>query len=406
MKTQFIDGGITAPIGFRAAGVHAGVKAESPESKLDLALVVADEPCLAAGAFTRNRVKAAPVVLSQRRVARKYGKIQAVILNSGNANACAPNDTRNAQKMGEAAAKELGIDEQFIGVASTGVIGQELNIDAITKAVPKLVKSLGDTAKHSADAADAIMTTDTVRKEFCVECTTEQGVTFRIGGICKGSGMIHPNMGTMLCVITTDAALPTGNMRMSLTKAVNVTMNRVSVDGDTSTNDSIFLMSSGKAGIVGAGDFSRALTLLLRTMAKAIARDGEGATKLIACTVKNSVRETAAEKLAKSIINSSLVKTAMFGADANWGRVLCAMGYSGCGFNPDGVDISFASKVGTVDVCCRGKGVEFDEEFAAKVLKEEEVEIIVNLNMGMCEATCWGCDLTYDYVKINGDYRS
>jgi glutamate N-acetyltransferase/amino-acid N-acetyltransferase len=382
------------------------VKEGSPESKLDLALIAADEPCNAAGVFTRNRVKAAPVLLSQQRLKNKYAKLQAIILNSGNANACAVNDTENALAMSRAAANALGIEERLVGVASTGVIGQELNIAAIEKAVPSLAGALGGDESNSAAAADAIMTTDTVRKEFAAECTTDSGVVFRIGGICKGSGMIHPNMGTLLCVLTTDAFVASGNLRISLIKTTNRTLNRVSVDGDTSTNDSVFLLSSGKAGAISSGELNRALNAIMTEMARSIARDGEGATKLITCTVKNAIREAFAEKLSKSIINSSLVKAMIFGKDANFGRVLCAMGYSGSGFNPNEVDIALGSKAGIIDVCRRGRGIEFDEAFAKTVLGEDEIEIIVNLNSGAYDVTCWGCDLTYDYVRINGDYRS
>ncbi|MDR0819356.1 MAG: bifunctional glutamate N-acetyltransferase/amino-acid acetyltransferase ArgJ [Oscillospiraceae bacterium] len=456
-KVKWIDGGVCAPKGFRASGVHAGVKSShsvDPNSntaseKPDLALILADKPCDAAAVFTKNVVKAAPVLLSRERIglppsppsergARpgetppskrgeapqgQGGVLQAVILNSGNANACAPNDYANAVKMSKAIADALGISEEIIGVASTGVIGQELNIGAITAAIPELIGALGD---NSDAAAKAIMTTDTVKKEFAVE-TEIGGKTVRIGGIAKGSGMIHPNMGTMLSVITTDCAISRELLDKVLRNAVCESFNRISVDGDTSTNDTCFILASGDAGNaeitlednygsetwVGsdAWVFEDALCALCVKLAVAMASDGEGAKHLITCVVSESENEPKAEAIAKSVISSSLVKSMIFGEDANWGRVLCAMGYSGESFNPERVDVTFRSKAGEVAVCNSGRGLMFDEDLAKKVLSEHDIEILISLNeetapgeFGWC--MCWGCDLTYEYVKINGDYRT
>jgi len=412
---KWIDGGVIAPVGFRANGVHAGVKGSSPESKLDVALVAADKPCNAAAVFTQNAVKAAPVKLSQERAAN--GELQAVILNSGNANACAPNDMANAVKMGDAAAAELGIAPELVGVCSTGIIGQELNIGAVERAVPQLIGGLGSAKEHSVRAADAIMTTDTVRKEFALEREIS-GRIVKIGGIAKGSGMIHPNMGTLLSVITTDCAISREMLDNALRLAVRESFNRISVDGDTSTNDTCVILASGLAGnveITGAGDdfnaFDDALCTLCAKLAIAMASDGEGATHLITCVVSEAANEPKAERIAKSVIASSLVKSMIFGRDANWGRVLCAMGYSGETFDPERVDVTFRSKAGEIAVCKNGRGLAFDEELAKTVLTEHDIEILISLNEetepgAFPWCMCWGCDLTYDYVKINGDYRT
>jgi len=403
---KMISGGVCAAKGFRAGGVHCGVRKN--KDKKDLALIVADNLCSAAGTFTRNKVKAAPVRLDIEVL--KSGKARAIVCNSGNANACAPNGEQNARRMAKACADALGISENEVLVASTGVIGQELPADAIEAGIPRAVAALGD---DSDAAAEAIMTTDTRKKEFAFECEIG-GKTVHLGGICKGSGMIHPNMGTMLCFMTTDAAIAPSAISTALKSAVERTFNRVSVDGDTSTNDSAILLASGAAGNAeitgedcpGYAEFYAALEELCRALAREIARDGEGATHLVTCNLNGAESEEVAVSLAKSVISSSLVKAAMFGADANWGRVICAMGYSGAPLEPEQVDISFASKAGEILVCKDGAGLEFDEDLAKKILTEDEIEINVNLKAGNASATAWGCDLTYDYVKINGDYRT
>ncbi len=403
---KMISGGVCAPQGFKAGGVHCGIRKN--KTKRDLALIVADTLCSAAGTFTRNKVKAAPVRLCIETL--KSGKARAIVCNSGNANACAPNGEENARRMAQACGKALGIPADEVLVASTGVIGQELPANVIEAGIPHAVEALGN---DSDAAAEAIMTTDTRKKEFAFE-TEICGKTVKLGGICKGSGMIHPNMGTMLCFMTTDAAISSDAIGKALRQAVERTFNRVSVDGDTSTNDSAILLASGAAGnpeIIdenseGFAEFSKALEELCRSLAREIARDGEGATRLVTCSLKGAESEEVAVALAKSVICSSLVKAAMFGADANWGRVICAMGYSGAPLNPEQVDISFASKAGEILVCKDGRGLAFDEDLAKKILVEDEIEIKVDLRAGNACATAWGCDLTYDYVKINGDYRT
>jgi glutamate N-acetyltransferase/amino-acid N-acetyltransferase len=402
-----ISGGVTAALGFKAAGIHCGVKAGSPPTKKDLALVACDTRCSAAGVFTLNRVKAAPVVLSIRHL--KDGAASAVIVNSGNANACAPNDEVNALKMAELAANCLKVPVGDVLVASTGVIGQQLNIGAIESAVPKLSAALG---KNSTDAAEALMTTDTYKKEYALEYAYG-GKTIRIGGICKGSGMIHPNMGTLLCILTTDAAIKPGLLDKALREAVRVSLNRISVDGDTSTNDTCVILASGLsgAGMIEFEDeayaaFLNALKALCIHFARLLAADGEGACRLLTCVTSGAPDELTAETLGKAVISSSLVKAAMFGADANFGRVLCAMGYSGAEFDLDKVSVIFSSPAGSIEVCRDGKGLAFDEELAGSILSEKEITIDIRLASGSHSATCWGCDLTYDYVKINGDYRS
>lgn len=403
---KMISGGVCAPKGFSASGIHCGVRKN--KTKKDLALIVADTVCSAAGTFTRNKVKAAPVRLCIE--ALKSGKARAIVCNSGNANACAPNGEENARRMAQACGKALGIPAEQVLVASTGVIGQELPADVIEAGISQAVAALGD---DSNAAAEAIMTTDTRKKEFAFE-TEICGKTVRLGGICKGSGMIHPNMGTMLCFMTTDAAISPEAIGKALRQTVERTFNRVSVDGDTSTNDSAILLASGTAGNKmiedessdGYKDFCQALEELCRCLAREIARDGEGATRLVTCSLKGAESEDVAVALAKSVICSSLVKAAMFGADANWGRVICAMGYSGAPLEPEKVDISFASKAGEILVCKDGAGLAFDEDLAKKILLEDEIEIKVDLRAGDAYATAWGCDLTYDYVKINGDYRT
>ena len=405
---KLISGGVTAAKGFRAAGVHAGVKAGSSADKNDLAMILCDTEASAAGVYTMNRVKAAPIYVTMEHL--ENGSARGIIANSGNANACAPLGHENAVKMCEAAASATGLRPEDFIVCSTGVIGQTLNVSVIENTCPTLASLLS--RDGSGDAAAAIMTTDTKKKEIAVSFELG-GKEVRLGGIAKGSGMIHPNMGTMLCFLTTDCAISPDVLQDALYEVTKVTFNRVSVDGDTSTNDTCCILASGAAEnqlIDWKSEdydvFYGALKFVCTELAKKIAGDGEGATKLVTCTVSGSRSDEAAEKLAMEVIRSSLVKAAMFGADANWGRVLCAMGYSKAPFRPECVDVSFASATGSVAVCKAGEGLEFDEDLAKKVLSQDEVEIQVNVNEGKHAVTAWGCDLTYDYVKINGDYRT
>ena len=403
-----ISGGVCAAKGFTAAGIHAGVKAGSSPEKNDLALILSDCECAAAATFTNNRVKAAPVYTTMNHL--ENGILHGIIVNSGNANACAPNGPEHAEAMCAAAAAVTGRQAEDFAVASTGVIGVELNIKAIQDSVPALASALSIGGSQS--AAEAIMTTDTVMKEIAVE-TTIGGKIVRLGAICKGAGMICPNMGTMLCFITSDCAITSDMLTAALHEVVPRTFNRVTVDGDTSTNDACMVLCNGSAGnpLIDWKDdnyniFKDALMYVCTYMARAIAADGEGASHLLTCTVSGSRSEEAAERLAKAVVGSMLVKAAMFGADANWGRVLCAMGYSRAPFRPDRVDASFYSSAGKIQVCKDGSAVEFDEDLAKKILSEHEVSININVNEGDYTATCWGCDLTYDYVRINGDYRT
>ena len=406
---NFIEGGVCAAQGFRAAGIHVGVKTHAAWKK-DVALIVSDVDCAAAAVFTKNVVKAAPIHVDKAHLAD--GKARAIIANSGNANACAPHGEENAEKMCAAAAKAIGCKAEDVLVSSTGVIGQTINIQAIEDGVPELYGALARSAEASDAAAHAIMTTDTVKKEVAVE-TTVGGKTVRMGGIAKGSGMIHPNMGTMLCFLTTDCAISPEMIRTALLETVNVSFNRISVDGDTSTNDSCIVLANGLAGnetITAKGPdydaFLEALQALCMELAKKMASDGEGAKHLITCNVQGAKDEAQAETVSKSVISSTLTKAAIFGADANWGRVLCAMGYSGVEFDPDKVDVHFASAAGDIAVCEKGRGLDFDEELAKKILTEHDVEINITMGEGEATCTCWGCDITYDYIKINGDYRT
>ena len=406
---HFIEGGVCAAQGFRAAGIHVGVKTHAAWKK-DLALIASDVDCAAAAVFTKNVVKAAPIHVD--RVHLADGKARAIIANSGNANACAPQGEENAERMCAAAAKAIGCAQEDVLVSSTGVIGQTLNVAVIEQGAPELYAALEATPAGSDAAAHAIMTTDTVKKELAVE-TTIGGKTVRLGGIAKGSGMIHPNMGTMLCFLTTDCAISSEMIRVALLDTVRVSFNRISVDGDTSTNDTCLVLANGladNAPITAKGPdydaFVAAMQALCVELAKMMASDGEGATHLITCTVTGARSEESAETLAKSVIGSALTKAAVFGADANWGRVLCAMGYSGEAFDPEQVDVAFESAAGSVAVCAQGRGLDFDEDLAKKVLTEHDVTISVRMGEGDGSCTCWGCDLTYEYVKINGDYRT
>ncbi len=399
-----IEGGVCAAKGFTAGGIHVGIR--PTRTKKDLALIYSEVPAAAAGAFTRNRVKAAPVLLDMERV--ENGRAQAIVVNSGIANACAPRGPETAVLMGKAAADFLKVPEEDVLVASTGVIGMELNVAPIEEHIGEMKL----TKEGYLDAEDAIMTTDTKAKITAYEFEIG-GSICHIGGIAKGSGMIHPNMGTMLSFITTDAAVAPAMLKKALQDNVRRTFNRISVDGDTSTNDSCLVLANGLAGnpeIASEGAeyrvFETALRACMQDLAVMMASDGEGASRLVTVSVTGAKDEDTAELLAKTVVSSSLTKAAMFGADANWGRVLCAMGYSGAEFDVEGVTVEFVSKEGTVRVCEKGRGLAFDEALAKKVLLTDEVEIRITLDEGDGEAVCWGCDLTYDYVKINGDYRS
>ena len=406
---SWIDGGVCAAQGFRAAGLHVGVKTHNVNKK-DVALIVSDADCAAAAVFTTNVVKAAPIHVTKAHLAN--GRARAVVANSGNANACAPLGEENAERMCAAAAKAIGCGAEDVLVCSTGVIGQTLRVNVIEEGMEELASLLEQSGAGSDAAAHAIMTTDTVKKEAAVE-TTVGGKTVRIGGIAKGSGMIHPNMGTMLCFITTDCAISPEMIREALVDTAHVSFNRISVDGDTSTNDTCLVLANGLAGnetITGEGEdyaaFLEALKALCVRLARMMAKDGEGARHLITCTVSGAKDEESAQTIAKSVISSTLTKAAIFGCDANWGRVLCAMGYSGEEFDPDKVDVAFASAAGEIPVCRQGRGLDFDEDLAKRILTEDEVEIRVRMGEGDAACTCWGCDITYDYIKINGDYRT
>nr|WP_319489371.1 bifunctional glutamate N-acetyltransferase/amino-acid acetyltransferase ArgJ [uncultured Caproiciproducens sp.] len=403
---EFVEGGVTAAEGFTAAGVYCGIRKN--KSKPDLAMIYSKVPCSAAAVYTQNLVKGAPILVTQNNIAN--GVAQAVICNSGNANTCNADGAEKAKMMCEIAAKELGIAPDDVVVASTGVIGQILPIEPIMSAAPALVKALSPTG--SADAAKAIMTTDTEVKNMAVKLTVG-GKTVKIGGIAKGSGMIHPNMATMLCFLTTDAAISSGALNAALQEAVHVSFNMVSIDGDTSTNDMVSILASGLAGNekmeTGTADyriFTQALTALCTALARKVAKDGEGCTKLLVCNVTGGKSKIDARLVAKSVICSSLFKAAMFGADANWGRVLCAIGYSNADVDINTVDVSFESKAGQIDVCKNGAGIDFDEDEAKRILTQDEINVNVALHDGEFEAAAFGCDLTYDYVKINGDYRT
>jgi len=400
-------GGVTAAKGFLASGVHVGIRKN--KEKKDLALIWSEVPCVAAAVYTTNRVKGQTLIVTQEHLAD--GRAQAIIVNSGNANTCTGEEgLKAARRMAELVSQYLPVKTEDVVVASTGVIGQQLDVSVIETGMPDLVKGLS--RGGSIDAREAIMTTDTMKKEIAV-IEELDGVPVTIGAMAKGSGMIHPNMATMLCFITTDCAIAEPLLRKALKEVVQVSFNRVSVDGDTSTNDMVVVLANGKANNAfidkeddNYSDFRDALQFVCVELAKMVARDGEGATRLIECTVGGAASEEQAESFAKGIITSSLVKTAMFGADANWGRILCAMGYTRSDFDPDKVDISFESPRGYIEVCKAGAPLPFSEEKAKKILNNQEVEIIVDLHLGEAEATAWGCDLSYEYVRINGDYRT
>ncbi|MBQ9859436.1 MAG: bifunctional glutamate N-acetyltransferase/amino-acid acetyltransferase ArgJ [Clostridia bacterium] len=403
---KVIDGGVCAATGFTAGGIHCGIRKN--RTKKDLALIVSEVPASAAAVYTTNLVKGAPLTVTKKHLAN--GVAQAVICNSGNANTCNADGIEVAENMSAAIAKALSFSADDIVVASTGVIGQPLNIQPIVDGIPALVDSLS--ANGSSAAAEGIMTTDTVEKSVAVEFTVG-GKTCRIGGIAKGSGMIHPNMATMLVFITTDCAISPAMLQKALSGDIADTFNMVSVDGDTSTNDMVAVLANGLAGnaeITTEGEdfstFMQALNTVTVGLCRLIAGDGEGATKLLECKVTGAADTATAKTVAKSVICSSLLKAAMFGADANWGRVLCAIGYSGAAVDVNKVDVSFCSAKGEIPVCVNGAGIPFSEEKAKEILLEKEIDILVELNSGSAAATAWGCDLTYDYVKINGDYRT
>ncbi len=407
MDIKYIDGGVTAPNGFLASGVHCGLKQGS--LKKDLALIYSEVPAAAAGMYTKNKVKGAPIYVTKEHLSNK--KAQAIIINSGNANTCNGDDGLiKAKKMTSLQANKLNLKTEDVLVASTGVIGVPLNIDAIKDGIPMLTEKLSK--EGSNDASLAIMTTDTFQKQLAVEFYIgDKKIT--MGSMAKGSGMIEPNMGTMLSFITTDLSIAPELLHEALQSSVGVTYNRVSVDGDTSTNDMVLILANGLAEnpTITEKDesyntFLSALTELNTIMAKNIAKDGEGATKLLECQIIGAKNEKDAVVLGKSVINSSLVKTAMFGSDANWGRILCALGYANIDFDPEKVDVAFESKAGSIKVCESGSSLPFDEDIAKKVLSENEIVIKVNLSLGDYSAYVWGCDLSYEYVKINGDYRS
>lgn len=404
MKT--IAGGVCAANGFTASGIHCGIRKN--KTKKDLSMIFSSVPASAAAVYTANLVKGAPIYVTQDHL--KNGIARCVICNSGNANTCNADGIEVAEKMCALTAEAMGISADDVIVASTGVIGQPLDIVPIANGMAALKEALS--ADGSSDAADGIMTTDTKKKEIAVEFTVG-GKTAHIGGIAKGSGMIHPNLATMLVFITTDAAIAPEMLEKALKSDVQDTFNMVSVDGDTSTNDTVAIMANGLAGnamITDDGDdfaeFMKALNTVTVYLCRCIAADGEGATKMLECKVSGAKNTKTAKVVAKSVICSSLTKAAMFGADANWGRVLCAIGYSGADVDINKVDVSFISKAGQVDVCRNGAGIPFSEELAKQVLLENEIDIVVGLNDGDGAATAWGCDLTYDYVKINGDYRT
>ena len=403
---KLIQGGVCAAKGFRAGGVHCGIRHN--RTKKDLSMIVSDVPASAAGVYTQNLVKGAPLIVTKKNIAN--GIAQAVICNSGNANTCNADGIQIAEGMCALVEQHTGISAGDVIVASTGVIGQPLSLDPIAKGMEELTKGLSYDGSEA--AAEGIMTTDTIKKEIAVEFTLG-GKTCRMGGIAKGSGMIHPNMATMLVFITTDVAISPAMLQTALSTDVTASFNMLSIDGDTSTNDMVTVLANGMAGnpeITADGEdfsiFMKALNTLTVQLCRTIVGDGEGATKLLECIATGANTLEAAKKSAKSVICSSLFKAAMFGADANWGRVLCAIGYSGADVDVNKIGVAFRSQAGTVTVCENGAGVPFSEEEAKQVLLEKEIEILVNLGDGPYSATAWGCDLTYDYVKINGDYRT
>lgn len=417
MKETFkvISGGICAAKGYKANGTYCGIKKPANDDpsikhKNDICLYVSEVPANAAAVYTQNKVKGAPILVTKANLKKSGNKAIAVIANSKNANTCNADGVEKANKMCELVAKELNIPQEEVIVASTGVIGQILPIEPIEKAVPILAKGL--CYNKNEEAARAIMTTDTVKKEYAVEFEIN-GVTCHLGGMAKGSGMIHPNMATTLNFITSDCAISSELLQKALSETVKVTYNCLSIDGDQSTNDMVCLMANGMAfndEITAEGKeyetFKNALYQVMANLTRMLAKDGEGATKLLECIVSGAQDKDTAITVAKSVVCSTLFKAAMFGEDANWGRVLCAIGYADAEFDINKVEVDLKSEKGIVTVCKNGAGVEFSEEKAAEVLSSDEIYILINLNQGPESATAWGCDLTYDYVKINGDYRT
>ncbi len=405
---KIIDKGVVAPLGYKANGIHAGVRAN--KDRIDLSLIYSDVKAKASAVYTSNLVKGAPIYVTKANINDGYA--QAIICNSGNANTCNSDGIEIATKTCELLADELNIKANDVIVASTGVIGLPLSIEPFEKGMKKLVAGLGDTKEHEMLAVSGIMTTDTVAKEIAVEFEVD-GKLARIGAMTKGSGMIHPNLATMLCFITTDVNISSLMLDKAIKDVVEDTFNMLSVDGDTSTNDTVAIMANGLAEntLISTNDksynkFYEALFFVCESLAKMMAKDGEGATKLLICDVKGAKSKKDAKLVAKSVICSSLLKAAIFGSDANWGRVLCAIGYSNADVNVEKVDVSFKSKAGEILVCKNGSGVPFSEDEAKKILLQDEIEVLVELNSGKGESKAFGCDLTYDYVKINGDYRS
>lgn len=403
---QIIEGGVCAAQGFKAGGIHCGIRKN--KSKRDLSMILSAVPARAAAVYTTNLVKGAPLVVTKEHLAD--GLAQVILCNSGNANTCNADGIDIARSMCDMAAQATGLRATDVVIASTGVIGQPLPLAPIAEGMAPLVASLSE--HGSAQAAEGVMTTDTVRKEIAVAFEAG-GKTCHLGGIAKGSGMIAPNMATMLVFLTTDANISSFMLQKALSEDVKDSFNMVSVDGDTSTNDMVTILANGMAGndeICAEGkDFSafcEALAVVTQTLCKAIAKDGEGATRLITCKVSGAKSTADAKTAAKAVTRSSLLKAAIFGADANWGRVLCALGYSGAALDVTQVDVTFASAKGSIEVCKQGAGVDFSEEKAKEILLEDAVDILITLHEGSGEATAWGCDLTYDYVKINGDYRT
>ena len=402
---KIIDGGICAAKGFTANGIHCGIRKN--KDKKDLALIYSEVKAATAAVYTTNLVKGAPLLVTKNHISD--GRAQAVICNSGNANTCNANGIEIAEQMSDIVSKKLGVDVADVVVASTGVIGQPLDIVPIADGMDELVAGLGNYSEY---AAEAIMTTDTKLKQIAVSFDID-GVECKIGGIAKGSGMIHPNMATMLVFITTDCAITSQMLQKALYTDIQNTFNMVSIDGDTSTNDMVNILANGMAGNKpidkedeSFAKFMEALNTVTVYLCQKIAGDGEGATKTIECHVGSAADANTAKIVAKSVICSSLVKAAMFGSDANWGRILCAIGYSGADVDVNKIDVAFKSDKGVIDVCKNGAGVDFSEEKAKEILLEDRIEIVVELNSGNECATAWGCDLTYDYVKINGDYRT
>ncbi|MBO5970012.1 MAG: bifunctional glutamate N-acetyltransferase/amino-acid acetyltransferase ArgJ [Clostridia bacterium] len=403
---KYIEGGVCAAQGFRASGIHCGIRKN--KTKKDLSLIVSDRKCSAAAVYTTNLVCGAPIKVTRANLAD--GCARAVICNSGNANTCNADGIQIAETMCDLVYKATGIPAKDVIVASTGVIGQKLDVTPIANGMDELVSSLS--YEGSDEAAWGIMTTDTKLKSVAVEFEIG-GKTCRIGGIAKGSGMIHPNMATMLVFVTSDVAITPAALNAALKEDVQNSFNMISVDGDTSTNDMLSVMANGMAGNTEIDEnspdfatFKEALFAVTSKLCRAIAADGEGATKLLECNVSGAADKQTARTVAKSVICSSLFKAAMFGADANWGRVLCAIGYSGAKVNVDTIGVKFASKAGEIEVCRGGAGVDFSEEVAKEILLCDEIQVNITLGMGDQSATAWGCDLTYDYVKINGDYRT